>query len=187
MRIILDLETNGLDPQKNVILEIGAILVDSDFEEVDRFHRVVWGLPSARERAPDVVRKMHDDNGLWAEIQSEVAVGLGEADIDFAEWLESHGATPGAVELVGRSVHFDLGFVRAELPLASKLITYRVLDVGAVLRLIQKAGVAVDIDLPYPDTVHRSMPDCENELTEAQAAYRWLQVAAQIEVVGSVK
>jgi oligoribonuclease (3'-5' exoribonuclease) len=36
MYLLLDLETTGLDPDRDCILEIGAIILDKDLQEIDR-------------------------------------------------------------------------------------------------------------------------------------------------------
>ncbi|MBN1114398.1 MAG: 3'-5' exonuclease, partial [Oligoflexia bacterium] len=39
--VILDIETTGLDPQKNRIIEVGAIRIDRDLNIISRYHSLV--------------------------------------------------------------------------------------------------------------------------------------------------
>lgn len=184
MRVVLDLETTGLEDSDRII-EVGAIAIDDDLNEIARFEMPAFTTPGRITNVIPVVAKMHTDNGLWAELAT--APLLTEVDERFAAWLKELGAKPGSVELIGRSIHFDLRFIRSQMPETHKLLHYRVTDVGAVLRTFAKAGVFIDIALPHPVTVHRSMPDCENELVELQAVHTWLQTVVQTGIAGPVK
>ncbi|MGG4386434.1 3'-5' exonuclease, partial [Priestia megaterium] len=46
--VVLDLETTGLDYTKEQITEIGAIKIDENYNEIDRFHTMV-SLEEGRE------------------------------------------------------------------------------------------------------------------------------------------
>jgi len=160
MLVVLDLETTGLSPRGDDILEIGAIALEPGTDLVRaRFQRCL-----ARQKADaDIsayVRKMHTDNGLWAACARSELFQY-QADWQLADWLVSLGATPASVILVGHSIHFDKGFIDAQLPRTSELLSHRLRDIGAFQRTCQDWG----LDVPeLPEMPHRALEDCEIEL-----------------------
>lgn len=66
--IFVDLETTGLDPAKERILEIAVIVTDDSLVELGRYHRVFGVAREIPFKALEpVVQKMHVANGLWWE------------------------------------------------------------------------------------------------------------------------
>ncbi|MEI2356091.1 3'-5' exonuclease [Mesobacillus zeae] len=60
--VVLDLETTGLDYTKEQITEIGAIKIDSEFNEIKRFHTMVALAPG--KEIPEFITKL---TGITAE------------------------------------------------------------------------------------------------------------------------
>jgi len=187
MKVVLDLETTGLDYEYDYVVEVGAIAVNDDYEEVARFHAIV---DANREEFRDpIALDMHEKNGLLAALDRGEGRTPIDVDNELFDWLKSLGPNVGekSVVLVGRSKHFDLEFCRKDLPRAATLMSHRVDDTGAQLRKAKAAGAVIDIAYPHAGVPHRSMPDCENELAEAQAVWRWFRRAAASSVVGAVR
>ncbi|MDO4404237.1 MAG: 3'-5' exonuclease [Atopobiaceae bacterium] len=97
--VVVDLETTGLSPEKNEILEIAALKVvnGQEIESYQRLVRPVNGLP-------DVVTKL---TGLSAD-QVEQGVELSEA-------MESFLVFIGSCPLVMHNADFDMAFIDAAL------------------------------------------------------------------------
>lgn len=98
---IIDLETTGLDPQHNEIIEIGLVLCDSDdFTIYDQFDIKV--LP---ERPEDGHPKAYEVNG-YNEEEWKDAVSLHTALLALAERVQT-------ATLMSYNVSFDYGFLQA--------------------------------------------------------------------------
>lgn len=169
--IVLDLETTGLSPQDDAILEVGAIAIDADFNVLSRFESLV---KPKHLNMNAFVLAMHAKNGLSAELQlkAEALLPLAEVDADLANWFISLKCDLGDVVLVGNSIAFDVSFIKAQMPRTATYLHYRTLDLSAIARFFKASGVA----LPEQDEVaHRSMPDCEQELIAAKAMRSLLQ------------
>lgn len=164
--VVLDLETSGLNPTKDQILELGAIAVDEQLAEIARVSYLAHFPPSRTEEVSAFVRDMHAKNGLWEDIDFRGGLLLADIDTSFSKWLLELGATKESVVLAGHSIHFDHGFIKAQLLTTSTLLSHRLMDFGALNRFMLDCGLAVR---PTPEMPHRAMADCEIELEGARA------------------
>lgn len=167
MLLWLDLETTGLDPQTDQVLEVGAILTTDTLVEERRLHIVV-GFSGELSGA---VQQMHDRNGLLAACQRS-ALTEQEAGWLLSDWLMGLMNVIGTQEkvtLAGSGVaHFDLPWLKVKWPEVADLLSFYVLDVGILRRGNRLAGVRMPV-VPESSTEnkrHRAMDDVEAHLTE---------------------
>lgn len=123
MLVWIDLETTGLDPVKNDILEVAAIVTDDNFNEVARYTNVAgfgWaryivnvlagmrelGVQegtaeyntelarlSAKTELSTYVLEMHWKNGLWKDCAQCWRPGLGTVDQELAKFIREAAQT----------------------------------------------------------------------------------------------
>ena len=130
--IFLDLETTGLDPVRDMILEVAALRVDvNTFEPVDGFQALISPQKSGvtMPQPDEYVTAMHTANGLFAEIAAGGGYAYGEVHSGLKAWLEKQGTEKHT--LAGNSIHFDLGFLKVEMPAVAALFSHRLFDVSA--------------------------------------------------------
>jgi oligoribonuclease len=182
--IWLDLETTGLDPDTEIVLEFGVILAADDragdMSIVNEFQSVItpydYGPAADHEGLShrcaagilaDMhprVREMHTKNGLIAELEKpELCCSIQEADAFLAEL-----AGDGLPSLAGNSVHFDLGFILKHMPNFAKRLSHRVFDVSTLIRAERTYGDSVDQITTKADA-HRALDDCRASLATARA------------------
>jgi DNA polymerase III epsilon subunit-like protein len=100
MIAILDVETTGLDPAKHEIVEIGAILVNEEFDIIMQFERQV--KPERIDDADPIALAINGyDPEKWHE-----AVSIKRALIDLLPFVE------GDTTIAGWGVSFDVSFLR---------------------------------------------------------------------------
>lgn len=108
--LALDLETTGLEPSYNEIIELAAILIDQDFNEVSRFSSYV------KPRWPD--------RGLKGSFNVYEYTGIDRAVIEqaprpeailnnFEDWISSNVLFKN-VQFFGQNVKFDYDFLHEE-------------------------------------------------------------------------
>lgn len=165
--LFLDLETTGYDPSADRILEVGAILVDGDLQEVARW-RTLIGRPTI-EQLVDTV-DMHRASGLLGELEEIPAREDYEALVAHAErsllgWLILEHEVPArSLEIAGYSIHFDRAFVRAQMPRLESWLSHRMIDVSTLRQLDRRWREQPDTAAARSEVVHRAWPDCEHAI-----------------------
>lgn len=140
----LDCETTGLDPFPELILEVAAIVTNTELvEEGEWFHSLVWnGIaegscnPShtCRLAGNDYVREMHTKNGLLAELAAlpfthEMRAPTPEAvDAALCSWLPENAEVEYVI--AGSTIWFDKGFAQLHLPRFHARLNHRGRDVS---------------------------------------------------------
>ncbi|WP_345456194.1 3'-5' exonuclease [Deinococcus aluminii] len=103
--VVFDLETTGLSPERDAIVEIGALRVrDGRVVEAERFETLVRPLSAAGEplRIPWYAQRVH---GISDEMVRN-APGLAQVLPEFLDFV-------GGSAVVAHNVGFDGGFMRA--------------------------------------------------------------------------
>ena len=165
----IDIETTGLDPEADCILEVACVLTTANYQLVEveaRSAVVPWPpavLESLRAHAHPVVQDMHDKSGLWAACSDPRVVAPSEALVaqDFADWLNNLGAH--RLEMAGSSVHFDSAFLRARMRNLHDVFSHRDIDVSVLRGLAKLWNPAVFAARPEGDSTkaakHRALDD----------------------------
>lgn len=172
----VDLETTGLNPQEDQILEIAAVITDFDGEEIDRFHRVIQPAVLDIQKVSHYVRAMHYKSGLWADLFYQ-GIGDATARSDFYGWLEEsslprdpavahnrkYSAPEDAAPLGGSSVQFDRAFLQAWDPeLCDRFLSHRNVDVSTLRSLIRPWTGREFLK----QEEHRALPDVLESINE---------------------
>lgn len=173
----IDLETTGLDPRNDAILEIGLVLTDGDLLPwADDFGYVpeALNLVIAPDQGFDVtahdsfVVEMHAKSGLLAALASADAVGLKEASTRIHNWLGAAVAASGGKLLMAGSTvgQFDRQFFRREWPSFDRdFFEYRVVDVSSVKEIV-KRWYGESAVYSHAKKIHRALPDIDDSIAE---------------------
>lgn len=131
----VDLEMTGLDPTKDRIMEIAAIVTDWDFKELETYEAAVKVSQRLIEErmvkgpSRDFWLKFPDSyNGLVK--QNEEKGRSGKAiESELLKLIDKHFDKDVQVLLAGNSIHIDRQFINNEWERLNARLNYRMLDV----------------------------------------------------------
>jgi oligoribonuclease len=165
----IDLEMTGLDPQRDVILEVSADVTDFEFTSLGRFDALIQQPEDKLMTMNAWAQAQHDGSGLTERVRRE---GRPEAEVtgELAAFIAEHFAGEPAV-LAGNSIHNDRVFIRQWWPDIEALLHYRMMDVSSWKILMQgKYGVVFD-----KQDVHRAFEDIQASIDEQRFYLDWFR------------
>lgn len=166
--LFLNVETTGLDPERDDLLEVGCILTTDapDLTELWRWSSVIqhrWAALGVRPDVHPAVDAMHTKSGLWEDLHAfKYSPKPGFVEDTILEILKSHGIGRGEAMLAGFSVHFDREVLRVRMPILHRFLSHRVIDVSTVRHLYW----ATRGERPAQEVAHRALADCDQALAE---------------------
>jgi oligoribonuclease len=167
----MDLEMTGLDPVRNVIVEIATVVTDDDLVVIAEGPDVVVHASDEQlDGMDDVVRRMHTRSGLLPAIQAS-QVSLTEAGLSTLAFLQKHIPASGTVPLCGNSIGTDRRFLATHLPDVENFLHYRSIDVSTVKELCRRWHPAAFAAAPRKRESHRALDDIRESIAEL-AYYR---------------
>jgi len=162
----MDLEMTGLDPTRNVIVEIATLVTDDQLEIVAEGPDLVVHQPDAALAAmDDVVRDMHTRSGLLEAIRAS-SVTLADAGAATLAFIKEHVPTPRTVPLSGNSIGTDRRFLAAYLPEIENYLHYRSVDVSTVKELAVRWYPEAVEAAPRKSSAHRALDDIRESVAE---------------------
>ena len=168
----IDLEMTGLDPDRDVILEIAALVTDSELNPVGEGIDLVVSQPADRlETMAPVVVEMHAASGLTDAVR-ESTLSLADAETQVLEWLAPL-VPAGKAPLCGNSIATDRSFLVKHMPRLDAYMHYRMVDVSSIKELARRWYPQVYGNAPAKAGGHRALAD----ITESVAELRYYRSA----------
>lgn len=181
-----DLETTGLHPVLDHILEFDIRLLDRELELVADFgSRVIHANEEKLSHMSDFVRDMHTKNGLLDEVRSS-KLTLADVDAEAAAWLLQHGVdgvnTQGI--FLGSSCRLDLYMIELQMPKTAALLSHRMIDVSGFRKASELYVPELMLDAASPvggvsagntASSHRTGADIDWTVREARAQRHTMQ------------
>jgi len=167
----VDLEMTGLEPTKDVILEVAAEITDFNFNTVGSYEALVQ---HKRETVVDRMQlndwwKQYPENRDNFLNKLDDGLPLGEVEKQLIALVESHFGNEPAI-LGGNSIHNDRNFIKHWWPQLDQRLHYRMLDVSA-LKVFMQGRYGVEFE---KKEVHRAFDDIRASIAELQYYLEWL-------------
>lgn len=166
----VDLEMTGLDPQRDVILEMATIITDNNLEIIAQGPEFVIHQPEEYlERMNDWVRKTHTASGLIEQVRAS-KISVTEAEQQTLDFIQQY-CKKNTAPLCGNTVHQDRAFIRTYMRSIDEYLHYRIIDVSSVKELVRRwYPQNPKKDFVKPEN-HRALEDIKGSIVEL-AHYR---------------
>ncbi|TDP97884.1 oligoribonuclease [Labedaea rhizosphaerae] len=167
----IDCEMTGLDLRSDALIEIAALVTDSELNILgDGVDVVIHASDEQLAGMPDVVREMHAKSGLTEEVR-RAEVSLAEAEKLVLDYVREHVPEPGTAPLAGNSIATDRGFIARDMPALDSHLHYRMVDVSSVKELCRRWYPRIYFAQPGKGLAHRALADIKESIREL-AYYR---------------
>lgn len=161
-----DMEMTGLDPERDLNLEIAVIATDWDFNEIASFE-------SGIGQDINAVGVLLDNSDFYKKypenrkaLQELAANSPAEAVVEkqLLKFVNDNFDTKKPVTLAGNSIHQDRRFIRTYMPFLDQALHYRMLDVSAWKVVFEgKFGTKYQ-----KKESHRALDDIRESIAELQ-------------------
>lgn len=163
-----DVETTGLDPWFDLLLEVALVVTDDQLNEVSHITRVVQSRRLDKQKVDPFVLEMHTINGLWKDV--ETAEFIETVENELSGFISQHVALDQKIILAGSTVGFDRSFLKEHMPSVSSRLLYRSIDVSSIKELcirwrpdVYDAWKRTNDGSVKP---HRALPDVRQSIAE---------------------
>lgn len=161
----IDCEMTGLELGRDALIEIAALVTDSELEILgDGIDVVVRPPAGALETMPEIVREMHTTSGLLEELAAGVT--LAEAEAQVLAYIRQHVPEPRKAPLAGNSVSTDRGFLARDMPGLDSYLHYRIIDVSSIKELSRRWYPRAYFNSPKKNGGHRALADIRESIAE---------------------
>ncbi len=161
----IDCEMTGLDLTTDALVEVAALVTDSELTVLgDGVDIVVKPPAAALAQMRDVVREMHTASGLLRELDDGVT--LAEAQSAVLDYVRSYVPEPRRAPLAGNSVATDRGFLARDMPELEAHLHYRIIDVSSIKELARRWYPRAYFASPEKRGGHRALADIRESIEE---------------------
>jgi oligoribonuclease len=161
----IDCEMTGLDLRRDALIEVAALVTDSELNILGDGVDVVVKPPAAAvEQMLPIVREMHTLSGLLDEL--EHGLDMAEAQNLVLDYVRAHVPEARKAPLAGNSVGTDRGFLARDMPDLEGHLHYRVVDVSSIKELVRRWYPRVYFQAPAKTGNHRALGDIRDSIEE---------------------
>jgi oligoribonuclease len=163
----LDLEMTGLDVNKEVIIEVAAIITDFDLNELGDYHSVVKQPQEYIDAMDDWNVEHHTASGLVAKIPTGKPPH--QVENELCTLIDHHFKTERAI-IAGNSITQDRIFIKKYFLELEARLHYRMLDVTAwKLIMTDKLGIEYG-----KRNSHRALDDIRESIEELKYYLKYI-------------
>ena len=165
----VDLETTGLDPDEELLLEVAVVVTDAELNELEVMSWVI-GQTIVLNDLSDFALKTHTENGLLAEVARSKR-DADDLDDHLHRFMMRSDLWPNYLidlpPLCGSSISFERRWLEFHLPKFYGHINYRSIDVSSLKELMQRwiPGQAIS---RRDTSKHRALDDIRDSIAELQ-------------------
>ncbi|MGR9099589.1 MAG: oligoribonuclease [Gammaproteobacteria bacterium] len=162
--IWIDLEMTGLDPDKDLIIEIATVVTDKDLNILAEGPVLaVWQPEDALAGMDEWNQKHHGKSGLIDRVKTS-SISLGEAETQTIAFLK-HWVPKNKSPMCGNSICQDRRFLYRYMPELEQFFHYRNLDVSTLKELAARWAPEVKKEFRKKSS-HKALDDILESIEE---------------------
>jgi oligoribonuclease len=165
----IDLETTGIDPLSNEILEIAYVITDFSLKTIYHENNYVIrpkiDYDILLQRMDNWCLTQHKKTGLLDKIQTSEYY-ISDVDDIIINVLNNILPNDVVIYLAGNSVHFDKMFIDRYMIKLSKKISHRILDVSSFAIICKNLNCQIFNKRPLKKYRHTSLSDIWESINE---------------------
>ncbi|KAB2371117.1 MULTISPECIES: oligoribonuclease [Actinomadura] len=161
----IDCEMTGLDLRADALIEIAALVTDSELNILDEgVDVIIKPPPESVAQMTKVVRDMHTTSGLLEELPGGIT--LPEAEEIVLNYVRTHVKDAKKAPLCGNSIATDRSFLARDMPALDSHLHYRMVDVSSIKELARRWYPRVYFASPEKKGGHRALADITESIQE---------------------
>ncbi|MDL4817737.1 oligoribonuclease [Actinomadura opuntiae] len=161
----IDCEMTGLDLRADALIEIAALVTDSELNILDEgVDVIIKPPPESVAQMTKVVRDMHTTSGLLEELPGGIT--LTEAEEIVLDYVRSHVKDAKKAPLCGNSIATDRSFLARDMPALDAHLHYRMVDVSSIKELARRWYPRAYFASPEKKGGHRALADITESIQE---------------------
>jgi len=161
----IDCEMTGLDLVNDALIEVAALVTDTELNVLgDGIDVVIRPPQEALDQMLDVVRTMHTTSGLLDELDAGTTMAAAEEMV--LAYIREYVPVARKAPLAGNTVFVDRGFLARDMPTLEAHMHYRIVDVSSIKELVRRWYPRVYFNSPVKSGGHRALSDIRESIEE---------------------
>jgi len=173
----IDCEMTGLDLKSDALIEVAALVTDSELNVLgEGITVVIRPTEEALTQMGDFVRNMHANSGLLPLL--DAGLDMAEAEERVMAYIREHVPEPRRAPLAGNTIGTDRAFLARDMPTLEGHVHYRNVDVSSIKELARRWYPRAYYNTPAKNGNHRALADICESIEELRYYREVLFVAA---------
>lgn len=166
--IWLDVESNGLDENKEKLLQVATLVTDQDLNILDEtgyssyIYYTEKQIAKLKKASVPYVLDMHDQSGVWDSLPDGKPRKVVDAELK-AYWEQF--TESGVCRLGGNSITLDRNFMRKYLPHSFSHLHYRSFDASSIAGMVEMYAGSENLFVKE-NVTHEAMDDIRSSIEE---------------------
>ena len=161
----IDCEMTGLSLSDDALIEVAALVTDSELNVLGEGVDVVIRPPAAAlEQMVPFVRDMHVKSGLLDQL--DAGTTLEDAQARVLAYVREHCPEGSRPPLAGNTVATDRAFLARDMAALEGFLHYRIVDVSSIKELSRRWFTRAYFQSPPKRGNHRALADIQESIEE---------------------
>ena len=161
----IDCEMTGLDLKADALIEVAALVTDSELNVLgEGISVVIKPSDAALAQMDEFVRNMHANSGLLPLLAD--GVEMEEAEERVLAYIRNHVPESRRAPLAGNTIGTDRAFLARDMPTLESHVHYRNVDVSSIKELARRWFPRAYYNTPAKNGNHRALADIQESIEE---------------------